>query len=233
MARIPQSRMSAPAEAPHDPSLPQLLQRIDHQLLPQLQLRSVDPHDPVRVLSLPQPWRPLGCGNYAAVLHHPAHPELVVKVYAPGRPGLEQEAEVYRRIGFHPAFSQCFHVHDRYLVLRRLRGVTFWDCLRRGLRIPLEAIQDIDAGLVHAVSRGLHGHDMHGRNLMVHRGRGLIVDISDFLNPAPCRAWQDLRWAYHWLYRPWIAPLGLRAPGPLLDGLRKGYRQYRRLVPPA
>jgi hypothetical protein len=154
-------------------------------------------------------------------------------VYAPGRPGLEQEAEVYQRIGCHPAFSQCFHVHDRYLVLRRLRGVTLWDCLRRGLRIPLQAIHDIDAGLVHAVSRGLHGHDMHGRNLMVHRGRGLIVDISDFLNPEPCRAWQDLRWAYHWLYRPWIAPLGLRAPGPRLDGLRKGYRQYRRLVPPA
>ncbi|MCS5698165.1 hypothetical protein NZK32_03810 [Cyanobium sp. FGCU-52] len=71
--------MSAPAEAPHDPSLPELLQRIDHQLLPQLQLRSVDPHDPVWVLSLPQP----------------------------GRPGLEQEAEVYRRIGCHRVFPSA------------------------------------------------------------------------------------------------------------------------------
>lgn len=35
---------------------------------------------------------------------------------------------------------------------------------------------------------------MHGRSLMLHRGRGLIVDISDFLKPEPCRAWQDLRW---------------------------------------
>lgn len=86
-------------------------------------------------------------------------------------------------------------------------------------------------GLPHAVSRGLHGHDMHGRNLVRNQSRGLIVDISDFLNPAPCRAWQDLRWANHWLYRPLIAPLGLRAPAPLFEGLRKGYRLYRHLVP--
>jgi hypothetical protein len=115
-------------------------------------------------------------------------------------------------------------VNDRYLVLRRPQGVTLWDCLRRGLRIPLQAIQDTDAGLAHAVSRRLHGLDLHARNLMVHRGRGLIVTISDLLDPAPCRAWQDLRRAQHQLYRPRIAPPGLRAPGPLLDGLREGYR---------
>ena len=223
--------MRASQQAHHNPPLPQLLQRIDRQLLPQLRLCSVDPHDPVRVLHLPQPWRELGCGNYAAVLHHPDHPELVVKVYAPGRPGLEQEEEVYRRIGCHPAFSRCFHRGDGYLVLRRLHGVTLWDCLRRGIPIPLQAIHDIDDGLAHAVSRGLHGHDLHGRNLMVHRGRGLIVDISDFLNSSPCRAWQDLRWAYHRLYRPVIAPLGLRIPATLLDGLRKSYRLYRLLLP--
>ncbi len=217
----------------HVERLPELQRRIDNELLPALQLRSLDPHDPVRVISLPQPWRTLGCGNYAAVLHHPDHPELVVKVYAPGRPGLEQEAEVYRRIGAHPAYSQCFHVGAGYLILRRLHGVTLWDCLRRGLPIPPQAIEDIDAALAYAIDRGLHGHDLHGRNLMVHRGRGLIVDISDFLNPAPCRAWQDLRWAYRWLYRPLIAPLGLRAPALLLHGLRKLYRQYRRLRPPA
>lgn len=182
---IHSSRMRSPVEPNGEPPPAELLWRIERQLLPQLRLRSVDPHDPIRVLSLPQPWRQLGCSNYAAVLHHPDHPGLVVKVYAPGRPGLEQEAEVYRRLGFHPAFSQCLHRGDGYLVLRRLHGVTLWDCLRRGIPIPPQAIQDIDAGLAHAVSRGLHGHDMHGRNLMLHRGRRLIVDISDVLNPAP------------------------------------------------
>ena len=215
-------------DAPHD--LPDLLTRIERQLLPGLRLHSADPHDPVRVLKLPQPWRTVGCGNYAAVLHHPQHPRLVVKIYAPGRPGLEQEAEVYRRIGRHPAFSQCFHACDRYLVLRRLQGTTFYDCLRRGIRIPLRAMVDVDEAIVYAEARGLHGHDVHGRNVLLHEGRGRIVDISDFLNPEPCHAWRDLRWAYRHLYRPLIAPLRLPVPGPLLAGVRQGYRLFRRLL---
>jgi hypothetical protein len=93
-----------------DHHLPQLLlECIENQLLPELVVRSLDPHDPVRLLNLPRPWTKLGCGNYAAVLHHP---ERVVKVDAPGRLGLAQEVEVYRRIGSHPAFSQCFHAGD-------------------------------------------------------------------------------------------------------------------------
>jgi hypothetical protein len=210
------------------PDVPQLLECIHGQLLPQLLIRSAHPHDPVQVQNLPSPWLTLGCGNYAAVLHHPRHPELVVKVYAPGRPGLDQEAEVYRRLGSHPAFSRCFHVGTDFLVLQRLHGITLYDCLRRGIRIPEQVIDDVDAALAYAMGRGLHGHDVHGRNVMLHQGRGLIVDISDFLNPEPCRAWRDLRWAYRTVYQPVIAPLGLRAPAPVLDGLRRGYRLFRR-----
>lgn len=211
------------------PGLPELLECIHHQLLPHLRVQCPDPRDPVRVVQLPSPWRALGCGNYAAVLHHPLHPDLVVKVYGPGRPGLEQEAEVYRRIGSHPAFSQCLHVGTGHLVLRRLHGTTLYDCLQQGILIPTQVMADVDAALAHAEARGLHGHDLHGRNVMLHQGRGLIVDISDFLNPEPCRAWQDLRWAYHVIYRPLIAPLRLRVPGKLLDGVRRSYRLFRRL----
>ena len=225
----PQPQLAPRPQLAPQPQLAPLLERIHHQLLPDLRLESVHPHDPVRVLQLPQPWRILGCGNYAAVLHHPAHPELVVKVYAPGRPGLAEEAEVYRRIGHHPAYSQCFHVSASFLVLRRLHGLTLYDCLRQGVLIPAEAIDDVDQALAYARTRGLHGHDVHGRNVMLHNGRGLIVDISDFLNPEPCTAWRDVRLAYVLLYRPLIAPLRLRAPARLLNGVRRGYRLYRRL----
>ncbi|MFO8239149.1 MAG: serine/threonine protein kinase [Prochlorococcaceae cyanobacterium] len=211
------------------PGLPELLDHIHNQLLPEIRIHCPDPHDPVRVLNLPRPWRILGCGNYAAVLHHPHHPGLVVKVYGPGRPGLQQEAEVYCRIGSHPAFSQCFHVGAGYLVLRRLHGTTLYDCLRQGIPIPPRVIADVDAALAYDVARGLHGHDVHVRNVMLHQGRGLVVDISDFLNPQPCRAWRDLRWAYRTIYHPLLAPLRLRVPGTLLDGVRRSYRLFRRL----
>ncbi len=206
-----------------------LVELVEAELLPQLVIRSPHPHDPVVVEQLPAPWRILGSGNYAAVLHHPRHSELVVKVYAPGRPGLTREAEVYRRIGTHPAFSVCHHVGQGYLVLQRLQGTTLYDCVREGVPIPLQLVRDIDAAIAYAESRGLQGHDVHGRNVLLHRGRGRIVDISDFLNPHRCDAWRDLRRAYHLLYRPVIAPLRLRVPTPLLERLRRGYRLYRHL----
>jgi hypothetical protein len=62
------------------PDLPHLLERIHDQLLPHLLIRSAHPHDPVQVQNLPSTWLTLGCGNYAAVLHHHRHPELVVMV---------------------------------------------------------------------------------------------------------------------------------------------------------
>lgn len=74
------TRTRTPLQTHHDPPLAVLLRRIDGQFLPQLRLRSIDPHYPVKVLSLPQPWRQLGWGNDGAVLHHPDHQALAVNV---------------------------------------------------------------------------------------------------------------------------------------------------------
>lgn len=201
------------------------------ELLPALRIESVSPHDPVVVRHAPAPWHVLGRGNFAAVLLHLDHPELVVKVYAPGRPGFEAEREVYRRVGAHPAYSECYHAADGVLVLRRLHGVTLYDAVHQGLPIPERVIRDIDDALAYASSRGLFPHDVHGRNVMMEEGRGLVVDVSDFLKPEDCTKWQDLRSAYHRVYRPFMMPLRLRVPYFLLDTVRLGYRLFRRMAP--
>lgn len=207
-----------------------LLDHIHRELLPQLKIESTDPHNPVVAHQVPAPWQLLGTGNYAAVLHHPDFPGQVVKVYAPGRPGWSEEVEVYRRLGIHPAFSECLYAEAGFLVLKRLQGVTLYDCLHRGLKIPPQVIQDVDAALDFALERGLNPHDVHGRNVMMDQGRGLVVDVSDFLQQDPCTAWADLKRAYAWVYRPLLAPLGLRVPYWLLDGVRASYRLWRRLT---
>lgn len=207
-----------------------LIACIDQELLPGLRMESCNPHQPVRVYQVPAPWQLLGAGNYAAVFAHPDMPHQVVKVYAPGRPGFAEEVEVYRRLGLHPAFSECFYADRGFLVLKRLYGVTLYDCLHRGLVIPPQVIQDIDQALIDIRSRGLYPHDVHGRNVMMHEGRGLVVDVSDFLKSESCSAWEDLKKAYYWLYRPLIAPLRLRIPYFLLDGVRGSYRLFRRLA---
>lgn len=202
----------------------QLVESIHAELLPALQIASIDPHDPVVVNHLPIPWQLVGTGNYAAVVCHPSYPELVVKIYAPSRPGFEEELEVYRRLGSHPAFSECFYGKNGVLVLKRLCGVTLYDCLSKGIPIPKQVIQDIDAALNYAKSRGLYPHDVHGRNVMLYEGRGLVVDISDFLHLESCHKWENLKRAYYLLYLPLFYPLRLRVPYFILDFVRKSYR---------
>ena len=229
MSAVPLSRAGSDAAAVPFDAL------VERELLPALVLASVDPDDPVVVSHAPAPWRVLGCGNYAAVLAHPDHPEVVAKVYAPGRPGLAAELEVYGRLGDHPAFSRCLASGAvgelGYLVLRRLHGVTLYDAVHRGLPIPERVIRDVDAALDHARRRGLHPHDVHGRNVMMHDGRGLVVDVSDFLEEEDCSKWRDLRRAYRRVYRPLFMRLRLPVPYAVLTLVRRGYRLFRRAVP--
>lgn len=208
-------------------SLQPLFLCVQQTLLPHLKLESVEPYNPVVAHQVPWPWICLGAGNYAAVLAHPDFPEQVVKVYAPGRPGFENEVNVYRQLGVHPAFSQCDVSGETFLVLKRLHGTTLYDCLHQGIAIPPQVIQDIDAALDYARDRGLYPHDIHGRNVMLREGRGLVVDISDFLNDRPCHAWADLKRAYWWIYHPLVLPLKLRIPYFLLDWVRAVYRLFR------
>lgn len=203
---------------------------IHQELLPGVQIESLDPHNPVVVQKLPPPWQLLGAGNYAAVFYHPDYPDVVVKLYAPGRPGLAEEVEVYRRLGSHPAFSECFYAGESFLLLKRLHGVTLYDCMHLGLRIPPRVIRDIDEALDYARARGLYPHDVHGRNVMMQDGRGLVVDVSDFLHQETCSAWDDLKKAYYWFYLPILSRLRLRLSYRLLDVVRVGYRLFRRLL---
>lgn len=201
-----------------------LQQVIEERLLPALRLESPDPHDPVQVRILPSPWAVVGTGNYAAVLAHPDWPEWVVKVYAPGRPGLEREAAVYARLGNHPGFGQLIGRGEGYLVLKRLRGSTLYECLQKGIFIPPQAIKDVDEALTWARQRGLHPHDVHAKNVILQDGRGVVADVSDFLEPEEDKKWQHLRKAYCRFYQPLWHRFRLPVPNWALWLIRKAYR---------
>lgn len=209
----------------------QLIESIHQELLPTLKIESLDPHNPVVVHHVSTSWQLLGTGNYAAVFYHPNYPDLVVKIYAPGRLGWTEELEVYRRLGSHPAFSECFYAEEGLLLLKRLYGVTLYDCMHQGLKIPKQVIKDIDRALKYARGKGLYPHDVHGRNVMMsEERRGLVVDVSDFLHQEPCLAWEHLKKAYYWLYLPFFSWHRLRVPYFVLDIVRTSYRLFRRLI---
>ncbi|MFP3345078.1 hypothetical protein R0J87_21605, partial [Halomonas sp. SIMBA_159] len=87
----------------------------------------------------------------------------------------EEEKEVYQRLGKHPAYSQCFYAEENCLILKRLQGVTLYDSVNRGLKIPKQVIKDIDSALDYAREQGLFPHDVHGKNVMMWQGKGYVV----------------------------------------------------------
>ncbi len=215
---------------PTEPTFDEFLYQITQVLLPAWQLRSIDAHEPVQSASLPAPWQLLGCGNYAGVVCHPDFPDWIVKRYAPGRPGLAEEAEVYRKLGQHPGFSSCLHIGPDYLILRRIWGRTFWRCCIEGELITPRAVEDIDLAIDWARQRGLYPHDVHAKNVMQYAGRGYIVDISDFYKAEPCDHWQDFKRVYRWFYRPVLGRWPRPIPEWAMNAIRRSYRRLRRLL---
>lgn len=202
---------------------------IENKLLPTIKIKSINPYDPVIIDYLPAPWKTIGTGNYAAVVSHPDYPDLVVKIYAPGRPGFIEEVAVYQQIGDHPAYSKCYHYGENYLILKRLYGKTLFECFHKGTPIPRHVIKDVDQALAYAKGKGLTPHDIHGKNVVMHKGHGYVVDISDFYKKEPCSKWNDLKKAYFKLYYPFFYRHPIKIPYFVLNLIRKSYRLYKKI----
>jgi hypothetical protein len=201
---------------------------IENELLPQIQLTTTSPFDPIIVNNRSISWKTIGSGNYAGVFSHASNPEKVVKVYGRNPEELKKEIDVYKKLGNHETYSTLFDYGENYLILKRLRGITLFDAVVKGIPIPEAVIQDIDAGLEYARSVGLNPFDVHGKNVVMYEGRGYIVDVSDFLKQGYCGKWDDLKKAYNKIYRPNLLKYHPSIPFFIVNGIRKGYRLYRK-----
>lgn len=204
------------------------LSLIEHELLPFIQLESDSPFDPIRVKNGSKTWKTVGVGNYAAVFVHLSKPDWVVKVYGRNPDELKKEIDVYKQLGSHKAYSTLYGYGEQFLVLKKLEGITLFNALVKGIYIPETVIKDIDNGLTYAKSVGLNPYDVHGKNVVMKNGRGYIVDISDFYKDGYCSKWDDLKKGYYKLYKPFIGKYHPPIPFSIVDGIRKGYRIYKK-----
>lgn len=154
---------------------------------------------------------------------------MVVKVYGRRPEELQKEIEVYKKLGNHDSFSTLYGYGETYLVLKKIEGVTLFEAVVKGMQIPISVIDDIDQGLEYARSVGLNPFDVHGKNVVMFKGRGYIVDVSDFYKLGYCRKWDDLKKAYYKIYKPFLYKFHPPIPFFIVDGIRKGYRMYRKL----
>ena len=211
-------------------SIENIINIVTEQLLPELNLQSINPYDPIVVENIPIPWMILGSGNYASVLCHPDFPEFAVKIYAKGKLGIKEEIEVYKKLGIHTAYSQCYYSCNNFLILKRLKGETLYNCLKKGIFIPPSVINDIDEALEYARHQGLNPHDVHVKNVMMLNGKGIIVDVSDFYKNEPCYLWQDFKKTYFKIYLPMFSKFNIPISDFLLNTIRKGYRFYKKHI---
>lgn len=63
---------------------------------------------------------------------------------------------------------------------------------------------------------------------MLRDGRGLIVDVSDFLKDDDCSMWEDYKRLYYRLYQPVASRRVFPVPRLILETVRRGYRLWRR-----
>ncbi|WJQ79603.1 serine/threonine protein kinase [Brevibacillus brevis] len=203
-------------------------QHILQAFLQEVQVESLSPDDPVVVHHTPYPWELVGTGNYAAVFAHPDYPKVVIKLYAPGRSGAEQEIEVYRKLGETRSFPICYDYGEGYLVISRMNGIPLFDCARFGIPIPPQVIEDVEEALEEARRKGLFPHDVHGKNVLMDQGRGYLIDVSDYYVNDTDTKWRDLRKAYYKVYLPFIKDRGWKIPLWMLEVVRKGYRLYKK-----
>jgi hypothetical protein len=207
----------------------QYLRLIENELLTKITLESISPFDPIIVENRSTTWKTVGSGNYAAVFFHEVQPEWVVKVYGRNPEELKKEIDVYKKLGVHEAFSTLYGYGNQFLILKKLEGTTLFNALIKGIYIPETVIQDIDKALTYAKSVGLNPYDVHGKNVVINKGRGYIVDISDFYKDGYCSKWDDLKKAYYKIYKPFVGKYHPPIPFSVVDGIRKGYRLYKKL----
>jgi predicted Ser/Thr protein kinase len=202
---------------------------IGNELLPNIQLSTEGPFDPIIVKNCSNTWKTIGSGNYAGVFLHQSNPKWVVKVYGRKPEDLKKEVNVYKKLGKHESFSSLIDYGENYLILKRIDGMNLFDAVVNGIRIPESVIRDVDEGITYARSMGLNPFDVHGKNVVMSDGRGYIVDVSDFYKQGKCRKWDDLKKAYYRIYLPFIFKYHPPIPFFIVNSVRKGYRLYRKI----
>ncbi|MFD2214424.1 serine/threonine protein kinase [Metabacillus endolithicus] len=199
---------------------------IDEQLMKHIFVYSKDPFDPVIVNNIPNGWKLIGKGNFAAVFTHPSLDGKVVKVYAENREGITEEIMVYKKLGEHNAYSRLYEYGERYLVLKKLEGITLYQAFSTGTFIQKTVIEDVDKAIHFAKSKGLNPTDIHGKNITMKDGKGYIVDVSDFLKTYSCPKWKHFKRGYYLIYLPLFKNIRIPFPHWLLERIRKSYQFY-------
>ncbi|SHT30949.1 Uncharacterised protein [Mycobacteroides abscessus subsp. abscessus] len=193
---------------------------VDH-LLSQIKITSNTENKPVTIHGSAKDLRCIGVGTDAAVFQYIHNPTYAFKLFADDKKGkIQIEASVYEVLAGSSYFPKCYAANDRYLVLSFESGITLYDCLIQGIRIPSQVIQDVENAREYARKNNLNPRDIHLKNILLQNGRAKVIDVSEYINKGNDHRWEDLKKA-HDEYYPLIE--GKAVPSLLLETIQRCY----------
>ena len=165
----------------------------------------------------------IGVGTDAAVFRYIDNHDLAIKVFSDNKTDkIKNESSVYLKLDKSDYFPFYYDKGYNYLIISYVKGITLYDCLLKGIRIPRQVISDVDNAMVYASDKGLNPRDIHLKNILMHEGRAKIVDVSEYLKPGNDKRWEYLKEGYLKHYHL----IDSKAiPHWILDTVRKWFNQ--------
>lgn len=194
------------------------------ELIKEVKIEVMMPGEPVCVKNYPDSWRCIGIGTKAAVFQPKNKKDISIKIYPePYIHIAKEEAKVYQELGETPLFPCFYYRGDNYIIISFRPGKSVFDCLLKGIFIPEQVIIDVEEAIDYARSKGLNPSDIHTKNIIVHKGGGYLIDVSEYGKNKVCKRWEHLKRIYYEYYLDMYKP-GFTIPFWVLEAIRKWHK---------
>ncbi|RTR29112.1 serine/threonine protein kinase [Robertmurraya yapensis] len=191
------------------------------EVIKDIQVLSTKDNNPVIVKGFSEVLKCVGIGTDAAVFQIEDDTRYVYKVFSEDKlETMEREKQVYEQLGESPFFPIYYGAGSNFLILSYEKGITLYDCLLKGVHIPKQVIWDVEAAREYAISKGLNPRDIHLKNILLHEGRGKLLDVSEYLKEGNDHRWTYLKKGYEDYYE---LIDGREVPLWLIETVRKWY----------
>ncbi len=167
----------------------------------------------------------IGVGTDAAVFRFIHTPQYAFKVFSDDKlRKIEIETEAYLKLGHSEYFPEYYGRGFNFLVISFEEGITLYDCLLKGIHIPKQVILDVENAREYVFKRGLNPRDIHLKNILLHKGRAKIFDVSEYMKQGNDYRWEYLKEGYQDHYH--IID-GKAIPHWIIETVRKWYNQTK------
>lgn len=128
--------------------------------------------------------------------------DLALKVYFPHLKRIAfEEATIYRKLKHIEYYPTLYDDGNNYIVIDFIEGYTLFQCLQRGIFVPVKKFKEISKALKLAEEVGLNPSDIHLKNIILTSSDEVkVIDVARFMQQEKDNQWNDIERAYFQVY---------------------------------